>query len=153
MDSTITTVQEAAEIAYDWFETARRNPDESESAFVRVKDGAPEWVTDLVREAHGDFLPDDWRYEVIRNAVEWIRDNDEQESGEFADDQVDVYTGARLVWLSSNLRRASYVDEAISEFGFDTERGIIDMIGLGQYFEAQEVFGSVLSSLEDASTA
>ena len=50
------TLQERAGEAAAWFETAERPP------FVRVKNGAPEWIMDLVRHAHGDLLPDDWRY-------------------------------------------------------------------------------------------
>lgn len=146
---TMTTVQEAAEIAVDCFETARRR-DDDEDVYVRVKDGSPDWIKDLVYKAHGDFLPDDWRYDCIRAAVEYIRDTDEPDPGEFADGHVDVYNGALHAWLGSNLQRAGYVDEAIAEFGVSDEPDINNMIAMGQYVEAQEVFASVLSSLEDA---
>lgn len=61
------TVQQLAAEAYGCFETAERQDGET---FWRLKDGSPEWVTDLVLNAHGDFLPDDWRYACIGAALE-----------------------------------------------------------------------------------
>ena len=145
------TLNEKASEAYGWFETAARD---NGNSFVRLKDGAPEWVTELVHRAHGDFLPDDWRYSTIRNAVGWIADeSDPDEPGEFADSEVDVYTGARLAWFGSNLNRAGYVDEALEEFGareVSDSSELIELIGLGQYFEASEVFRLVVEALRDA---
>jgi len=144
---TMTNIQDKATEALTWFESARRDENDPESAFTRTKDGAPEWVTDLVRDAHGEFLPDDWRYDKIRDALEFIAESDDPEdSAEFADQAVDVYTSDRLAWLSSNLRRASYVDDARENLG--ATNSIIDDIGLGQYQEAGEIYGSVLNSLE-----
>jgi hypothetical protein len=141
------TIQEVAREASAWFETAIRSDGET---FTRTKDGTPDWVTDLVRDAHGDLFPDDWRYEVISDACEFIADSDDPEdgSGEFADQAVNVYTHDRFAWLSSNLQRQGYVDEACDEFGASAELGIVERIGWGQYAEASEVFGSVLGSIE-----
>lgn len=134
--------------AYAALETATR-PDGT--TFTRTKDDAPEWVEWLVREAHGSFLPDDWRYEAVRSALGWIHDNepDMDAAHEWADSYVDVYTMARLAWLSSHLQRQVYVDEAASEFGHDPEAGIAAAIGLGQYMEAREVFEAVAQALTE----
>src|SRR6266516_1712460 len=123
MPAETTTLESLAREAAGWFETAERPDGES---FTRTKDGTPEWVTDLVREAHGDdFLPDDWRYATISDALNFLADDgDPDDAGEFADQAVDVYTGARFAWLASNLNRAGYVDEAVAEFGYDPESGI-----------------------------
>ena len=145
------TAQEAAKVAYSWFETAYRVEGDSDTRYTRCKDGAPEWVRDLVQSAHGDFFPDDWRYDCIQAACEFIADNEDYEdmSGEFADSQVDVYTGRRLAWLASNLYRAGYCDEAVEDLGIG-QVGIIDMIGSGQYQEASEVYALVYRALEEA---
>jgi len=141
------TIQDKAREAYEWFETATRDDG---SSYVRTKDGRPEWVQDLVFTAHGEFMPDDWRYRKIMEALEFIADNDDPEdtSYEFADGAVDVYTSARLAWLASNLNRASYCDEAIENGMVDAKAGVIEIIGAGQYEEAGEIFGLVLSELE-----
>ena len=145
--------------AYACFETATRD---NGSEFVRVKEGSPEWVTDLVRKAHGDdFLPDDWRYETIRSALGFIADeatdksaptsdrDPDDASAEFADSQVDVYTSELIAWMGSNLRRVGYVDEAVEEYGGELAGDIVRQIMLGQYAEAEEVYALTLNALED----
>lgn len=152
------TIQELAHIAYSYFENAKRsNGDE----FVRTKDDTPEWIRELVHNSHGEFLPDDWRYKTIQSALGFIADYEGDDLddalgdavNEFAGGEVDVYTGARFAWLSSNLTRQNYVDDAVSEYGNDPERGIAEMVGLGQYAEAEEVFTLVRSALEARAAA
>jgi hypothetical protein len=146
---TDTTLQQLAASAGEWFETKQRDNGDT---FVALKDGKPEWLQDLVATAHGDdFLPDDYRYKWARDALEYIAEVDDPDdaSGDFADQAVDVYTGARFAWLASNLNRASYCDEAAAEFGAgDTATDIVSMVGWGQYAEASEVYGLVLQALE-----
>ena len=144
-------LQKLAGEAFDWFETAYRG-DDPEQPFVRTKDDAPEWLKDLVREAHGEMFPDDWRYDTIHNACGAIHDASEGSytgdvGAEFADSAVDVYNNSRFAWLGSNINRQFYVDDAVKEFGFDPERGVSDAVGLGQYQEATEIFYSVATSL------
>lgn len=157
MTSTTSTVQELAREARGWFETARRatgdtatGPREDGEEYVRTKDGRPEWVQELCYEAHGDMLPDDWRYARIADALEAIADADDVDAAgdEYADQAVDVYTGSRLAWLASHLSRPGYCDEAADELS-EVSGGIIDLVGLGQYQEAREIFGLVLHQLEE----
>lgn len=145
---TTTIVQDLAGEACACFETATRTDD---TEYVRIKNGSPEWVTELAHHAHGDMLPDDWRYACIMSALECISDVEgAHDLGdapyEWADDQVDAYTGQRLQWLASDLRRPDYCDEATFEMGY-TVAGMVERIGLGQYQEALEVYGLVLDFL------
>lgn len=148
MSSTLTISSLAGE-AYDWF-TRKERGDET---ITVLKEDAPEWLTDLVREAHGDFLPDEWRYKAIRSALGAIHDNEGEDiddlGSEWADQNVDTYTYARLHWLASHLSRADYCDDAVSEIGINEDAGIVDRIGFGQYVESREIFASVRQSLED----
>lgn len=143
-------LHEIASEAAQWFTTVKRGEDTIDT----LKDGRPSWVQDLVREAHGGMMPDDWRYAAIRAAVEHVSDSGaeterdlEDADHEYADAQVDVYTSDRLAWLASNLNRPGYVDEAAAEFGTDADADTVDRIGRGQYMEAREVWGSVVRSL------
>lgn len=134
------------------FETARRETGEDESEpYVRLREGSPEWMSDVVRAAHddGEMLPDDWRYSTIRSAVECIAESDDPEDAahEWADAEVDVYTSARFAWLASNLRRAGYVDQAQDEGITEGSERIVSLIGLGQYNEAREIYSQVLEAL------
>jgi hypothetical protein len=137
--------------AHDWFERATR-PDGED--YTRTKDDAPEWVGELVRSAHGEFLPNDWRYEVIAHALSNIHDNDltaeddaHDHASEFADECVDAYSGDRIAWLASHGSRASYCEDAASEGLFDPAEGPIAWLGAGQYMEASEVYALVVDAL------
>lgn len=146
--NTETSIQDLASEAYDCFESFKRDGDET--TIYKLRDGSPDWIKELVREAHGDFFPDDYRYEAIMNALAWIHDNDgDEDPGEFADSNVDVYTADRYRWLSSNLRRSGYCDEAASEGIVSPEADIVDRIGVGQYMELTEVYGLVYRALEE----
>ncbi len=144
------TIQQGAQFAYDCFETfTRDDPDET---LYRLKDDRPEWVQELVYAAHdnGDWFPDDHRYDLIHSALSAISDADDEDLDDlaytFADNEVDAYTARRFTWLASNLKRQGYVDEAQEEFGASAS-DIATAVGLGQYFEAREVFGQVLDYL------
>lgn len=135
--------------AASWFEWRERQDGEP---YTATKHAAPEWIRDLVREAHGEMLPNDWRYEVIHSALLYIaeaglEDADELDAGTFADEQVDTYSGERVAWLASHGLRAGYCDEAREEGLTAQDASIIDVIGAGQYVEALEVFESVRGSL------
>jgi hypothetical protein len=54
------------------FETRKRDNGDK---YVALKDGSPEWMTDVCHKAHGDMLPDDWRYSFISEAVDYIDEN------------------------------------------------------------------------------
>jgi hypothetical protein len=144
--ATITSVQDLASEASGWFERATRPSGES---FTRMKDDAPEWIGEMVHAAHGDMLPDDWRYACIRAAVDHIADTSEADADachEFADSYVDVYTSALTDWLDSHVNRPGYCDEAAEEYGGEPD-GINQRIMLGQYAEASEVFYAVSEAL------
>ena len=140
------TIQDKAREALEYLSTATRDDG---SIFVHTVGDVPEWVTTLLYEAHGGFMPDDHKYSLIFDALVHISDSDDPEDdhSEFADNAVDVYTMAKFRWLASDLRRQGYVDDAVSEFGLEYD-GLDRLIGMGQYMEANEVYGSVLRSLE-----
>lgn len=142
-------LHEIATEAESYFESRKRG----EETIIVTKDDAPDWVTDLCHDAHGDMMPDDWRYDAIHSAVSLIAESGaddesdlEDRDHEFADGQVDIYTSDRLRWLASNLDRTAYVDEARSEFGGE-DSDVTEQIGMGQYMEASEIWGSVVRSL------
>ncbi len=142
-------VQTLAAEAYGAMERRQRG----DETITTLKDDAPEWVRDLVYAAHDGSLPNDWRYAAIRSALEAIADCEngadlDDRRHEWADAEVDTYTGARLKWLASDLNRADYCDQAAEELGC-TGEGIVAMIGAGQYIEACEVWDRVTEALRE----
>lgn len=145
------TVRELAKKFYEQFEVAERNNGER---YWRVKEDCPvglcEQIKELCHRVHGDMLPDDYKYEVIVETLEYLASNDpgDYDLVEFADSGVNVYTSDLLKWLNSNLKRIQYVDEAKAELGsLDT---LMDDIMQGQYVERREISYLVFCWLEDS---
>lgn len=131
-----------ARLARSHLET-RTRPDGS--TFVTTRDGSPEWMGELVREAHGSMLPDDVRYTMIRDALDWLEeDNDPDEY----DPEPDIYARDLCAWLASHVDRYAYCDEAMEEHGAQSS-SILDMIRIGQAWEMREVMASVVASLAE----
>lgn len=144
--TTFETVQAAATEAGRHFETRERTGNVGER-YTTLKDGRPEWLLDLVREAHGGMLPDDWRYSTIRAAVDAIAEHgDDFDADQFADNETDTYTGERLEWAASHSYRLAYADEAREQFG--PAPTIADDLGRGQFLEAREIADQVLQGFE-----
>lgn len=137
-------VKAAAEEALNYFHKDVRTSGED---FYKTE-GEPQWVNDMIHEAHGDMLADDWKYEFVYEALDHITQLDDPDDG--PELEPDPYNSSRLRWLSSNLNRASYVDEAMEEFGSGwPEQGVMEAVGIGQLREKEEVFFSVLNSLKE----
>lgn len=52
---------------------------------------------------------------------------------EWADSHTEIYTTEIFKWYSQNPNRAYYADEAISEFGYDKDGGIVKALQTGIY--------------------
>lgn len=143
MSEIIFTLEGQASEANRWFTRDKRNDGKE---FVKVKDGAPEWVTSLCRAAHNNanIWPNDWRYEFIEDALTALENGDEDCPD--LDDKY-PYTASRLQWLSSHLDRPGRCDEANEEYGGEV-KGITDLIGLGMQHEMREVFDCVKAWLK-----
>lgn len=112
--------------------------------FVKFADGSPDWMTDLSRAAHGDMMPDDWRYEFIEDAVSALENGDEEPNDV---DSAYPYTADRLRWLGSHSDRPGYCDEEAEEYSMEST-GILTLIALGMGREMRETFDLVKSFLE-----
>ena len=75
----VSHISKKAKEALAYFEKANRT---NGVEFWKVKDGAPQWVTDLCFSAHseGAMLPDDWRYVFIVEALVALEDETELEA-------------------------------------------------------------------------
>lgn len=117
--------------------------------FYCLQDGSPEWMTDAIRAAHdsANMLPDDWRYDAIREAAGVIEDADDfADAGDQFADGVDVYNGALLSWAASHLSRMAYCDEAMSEYG--KPESLAQLLMWGQAAERREVFDQLVAALD-----
>jgi hypothetical protein len=139
------TIQELATEALATFVSKQR--DSGERYYYSTADDG--WITGMIYSAHGGMAPDDHKYEMIGSALHAIAydDADPDDMFEAADGMVSIYRRDRHAWLSSNLEREDYVNEAISEYG--PRDDISDAIAQGWFMEAMEVCASVVKSLRD----
>lgn len=138
------------------FETRKR---ESGEDYICLRDGSPEWCSEIVYSAHGagDMLPDDVRYGMIREvadsmaeilAVDPEADLDD-ERHERVDSLVPVYNVERTRWLASHLSRAGYVDEAREEGLIAADAPLFELLGAGMFQEYSEVWRAIADGLQE----
>jgi hypothetical protein len=138
-------VKRRASEAQEYFVTDKRADGNS---FIKLRSDAPQWLKDLVREAHRDMLPDDERYRFISDAFTIIAESeDEDEFMERLDSDVDVYTSDLTGWLHSRNDRVYYINEVIEEWG-EVDDGF-KLLAMAQYKERSEVLYDVLKGLQD----
>ena len=119
---------------------------DSETDRVLKKDGTPAWVVELCRTAHGELFPDDWRYEFIQDALNWLEEDGNDPDDYTADlDSLYPYTADRLKWLGTGYRMG-YCDDALAEMGKPDSMN--SLIAWGMAAELEEVFHLVRAALE-----
>lgn len=118
--------------------------------------GSPDWMTEAVREAHDEELPNDSRYQLIRDCLQALSDDGVESleealeaSYELSKDLVPVFTGELLQWFSQMPRRLGDCDEALNRERV-SELTSYEILSQGFRLAAEEVISSLADSLEDA---
>lgn len=153
MDTTTTTETTiyslAAEMA-SWFESRTRDNGDK---FLALRDGHAEWMKQVCFEAHdsptvGTIMPDDYRYEMIKECLDIIAectDDDELEEARWNWLCAPDYTHDLLQWLASHNARAEFCDAYAEEMGHRSD--LIGQIRDGYSYELREVFDLVVGAL------
>lgn len=105
------------------------------------KSDSPDWVYDLCMHAHVYMLPDDFRYEMIVEALNVLCEGDN------AADMSIPNAGILLDWLASHSDRVGFCDLQLEEGYHSTS--LIDIISTGYIHEANEILDLVRSFLEN----
>lgn len=145
-----TTIQKLAQEIVNQFTSSTRDNGET---FYHLIDGSPEWMTDVIHEAHGNTLPDDTVYEFVRDAVyalaEADEDADTEELREAIYELEPEYRNYHLLQWAA--RWSEYIDQAISEFGAQTIESSSDFFTLlqsAQKCQIDEIGNAVINALE-----
>lgn len=109
----------------------------------------PEGLYSMVREVHGNMLPDDYKYTYIYDALCGIVDSEGNVDSARESIEADVYNGDLIEWLQSDLSRESYCIRAREEGLINNGMDTYQQIACGQYLEKCEVFDIVLRCLEE----
>jgi len=134
------TIQELAEKYADMFITAKRDNGETYLSLNEENED----LTQLIRDAHGDMMPDDYKYEYIHNSLEAIAECELHDNIHEISMESDCYNSDLLKWLSSSLSRADYIDEVVNNFGYES---FYNTLMLAQQREREDVLRSVIESL------
>ena len=114
-----------------------------------LKDDAPDWLRDAVYAAHGGSLPDDRTYELCRDAMCWINENDGEPSEDDihaeADNAVPVYNSERAAWLAEDASRFEEIDSVAAEFGSESA-STFDKIGMAMFAEIEGVYRTLFDA-------
>ena len=139
------TVQELAKLARCAFSLETR-PDGSE--YWTANRCAPDWISELVRTAHGDmFFLEDYKYQFIVDALDELEEaEDLDEAGHQWD--FEPYLSRLADWLGSHNHRFSYCDDWAKEIGFANVKDTYYLLAGGHLQERLEVLHSVRASLE-----
>lgn len=145
-----TTIDQAARDALRHFVTRVRRDG---ITYVALVYDAPEWVRQLVKEAHGDMLPDDHRYAMVEGALHALADagpdaDPDDTITEWSVEATPTFTADLLQWLGSSIARIGYANEALEQMGADTG-GITNVIAYGWSAEAGEVGHLVAAALRE----
>lgn len=143
-----TKLQQSAQWFYDRMVADKRDNGDT---FYKFRDELPEGEVERCRAmamyAHesANMLPDDWRYEFIREALSALAD---AEDADEIDLEADVYTSELTRWLGSRADRMAYCDEAIRDGYCSAEADTFTRLQCGQAKEKAEVLSAVRNFLE-----
>ena len=116
--------------------------DGSHERFWCLSDSAPECVQALVRDCHGDELPNDWRYNVIVNILFELK-NGNDVTGEIG---VDAYNSDLIDWLT--VSRLAFLEECKEEDLFGVDNSIVGLIQAGQYIITDQMICEIKAFLD-----
>jgi hypothetical protein len=114
-----------------------RTLDNGKTTLVFPTRKSPQWLTNLCRQAHGDMMPDNWRYKFIRDSLRVLEK--QPEDGYPDINTIYPYAPDRLNWLASRVDRCGYCDEAAVDYGHPPQ-DTVTLIGWGMQRELDEVF-------------
>ncbi len=130
-----------ARLVSDAFEGATRDNGDS---YRRIRDGAPEWITELVRDcAHsgGSCLPSDWRYEAAEACADALAEGSEDAP------EPDIYTGHLIRWLGER-GAVDACDQAREDGLVSEDAGMVERIQAGQAVVLSEIMDAMRAALE-----
>ena len=149
----------AAEALALFTNTDTRKSDDTGRNIWTIADhsACPKWVRDMCHAAHtdddgADMMPNDWRYEMIVEALDVLSDTTNEDDAQARADEHEPpgYNRDRMLWLSSHSFRPAYCDEAAKESGGELDT--LDRIAEGYLLEWRRVFAVVMGACRDEAT-
>jgi hypothetical protein len=146
------TFSAAATLLSSAFELRTRS---DASTYLALSDGTADWIREAVRLSHNGELPNDSRYELIRDAAAAISDQhftdiEEARSAvfELSTDLVPSYTSELLQWFSANTSRLCDCDDCLEQSG-DRIFSVSAALELGYRSAAEDVLNTLITEIDE----
>jgi hypothetical protein len=120
------------------------------SGIYKSKSSPDSPYQEFYHHAHGDLLPDDYRYTMIYDIINSLNNTDNLENYDDLSELeqlIPTYTSDLLNWIASNNTRHTYVDDFREEFG--PQSTIIKEISGGYLMELQETYNLITNYLDE----
>lgn len=125
------------------------------SSYYALQADSPEWMRSAVREAHDGELPNDSRYDLIRDALSSLSENLYDSADDAREDAAEIalqlqptYTGELLQWFAEHPARLQDCDDAREERGTSQE-SIYDALSDGFARSAESTILSLIEEIEE----
>jgi hypothetical protein len=149
------TLSAAAALLLSSLETASRSDG---SSFLRLSSSAPSWGSHCLMVAHGGEMPNDSRYELIRDALSSLSDGAYEDEEEALEDLYEislsllpVSTCDVLSWFAAHSSRLSSCDDALEagRVSGGSDFSAYELLSEGFRIDCEETLSSLISSLEE----
>lgn len=125
--------------------------------FYCLSDSATEWCSAAVMLAHDNELPNDSRYELIRDAAAALSDQQldsaeeaEESLWELSRDLLPSSTAALLQWFADRPSRLSDCDDALEELGSSGSYGSAsELLELGHRRASESILSILIAEIEE----
>ena len=144
----VKTIQQVAQDVCDQFEIINKN---GKQTYHMKTPGDPVWIAEMIRDCHYDgMLPDDFTFENVYQFCKEIAQLDPNKDPREIEVCCDTYTGELLAWLSSNLARCDFVDQALADYYHPHDgTDFFTILGLAQEKELDNILFIVIDHLEN----
>ena len=99
--------------------------------------------------AHGDMLPDDFRYKMIHDVL-CNMDEDDEDPIDMLESLIPINSSDLLAWISSNLNRIGYCDDYQDQYDGSALK-LTEIITGGYFEELQEIYELINEWLDEKS--
>ena len=99
--------------------------------------------------AHGDMLPDDFRYKMIHDVL-CNMDEDDEDPIDMLESLIPINSSDLLAWISSNLNRIGYCDDYQDQYDGSALK-LTEIITGGYFEELQEVYELINEWIDEKS--
>lgn len=128
------------------FTTIRTGNDNRGEIYILKSEASNSELHEFIRDIHDGMLPDDFKYRIVHEALEAMRDQDELD---YPSVEADIYTLDLIQW-SQNLSRHDYINTVLEEaILYGRDLNFSDLLRQSQQLEIDMICNQVYAFVEE----